>query len=647
MISDALSQTLLKPIIRNERTLLYQETLDSWVDELRKHWCLERGLIGSRNVKLPHEEEPGYWELDEENRLNHCSPEARQIYTQSAGRDGTGPLCIAAFCWHSPLSRHHSDPQLLAFFAAGLRFYAGSIRHDGLMASKGLNGEGWAHGWDVEGLVYGLIFCGKALPQELRQWALERFRLSAHRHANLPQTPAVIGSCGNQRCVWILGLYLYGQLLDQPELISQADRFWDDAKTKVLDDSGQVIEQLGPCMHYSYTGFFYAWLNLVIRGDASEQVRIERCLDWFRYRHTESLYPVAGPSTRIYRETITPVVYDLLPATEQLSSGNPQVMEFVTRLASKARRMYPMLPPTGARREHMGVCGHGASPLMWAILMSQEASTTPPAADLKPLSVTHEYRTLNFLKHSPLPYLLVRREYQTHFNYADFLPFSGIQTWALGNEPPIIHPTPLAPSTTQGDSLDTARQGVSHNWGLYGAGAIGIDAYCSHLTEPGRLSFVLARYAWLWRLAIFTNQSTVILEFGNGGPRRTLWTLNRVEPATPAIGNSVVTFTNRRACLHASPGLRPRLETLTGDDPWAKGVHQLRYDCGGNPAAFAFSDASFTFDSPPPGDTAPWQFSDRGGHYEVVLDRRLFLPNPGNFRVDTFHLANGIIARQH
>lgn len=599
MTTSLLNRVLLKPIVDNGRTRRYQETLDAWVDELKQRGDLERGITGAHELK---------------------------------GREGTAPLCVAAFCWHSPLSRHHGSPSLLAFFSAGLRFHTASIRDDGLMATHGLNGADWAHGWDVEGLIYGLILCQEALPQDLVNEAMARFRLSARRQANLPQTPDAIGSYGNQRCVWILGLHLYGQLLDQPDLLALADRFWEDAKTKVLDDSGQVIEQMGPCMHYSYTGFFYAWLNLVIRGDESEHARVGRCLEWFRCRHTESLYPIAGPSTRQYYETLAPVVIDLLPAAEQVAPVNPRPLDFTTRAAEKAP----------APR----VCGHGASPLMWAILMARDEAPAQPAAIPGPESVTLECKGTALLKRSPVSYLLIRRKYQTHFNYTDFLPFSGVQTWAMGGEPPIIHPTPLAPSTTRGDGLDTARQGVSHNWGLYGAGAVGIDAYSVESAGPGRLRHLVTRYDWLWRIVVFTEMSTVILEFGNNGLRRTLWTLNRIEPAQPAIGGNLVTFEGRRACLHVSPDIRPRLTAPADTDPWATGVQQLEYDCGGGPAAFAFSDASFTFDSPPPTDAAPWHFSDGGGHYEVVLDKRFFLPNPGNLRVDPFQLATGTTARR-
>jgi hypothetical protein len=150
----------------------------------------------------------------------------------------------------------------------------------------------------------------------------------------------------------------------------------------------------------------------------------------------------------------------------------------------------------------------------------------------------------------------VRRAYQTHFNITDFMPFSGVQTWAWGGEPPIIHPTPLYPSTTQAYGLDTARQGVSHNWGLYGAGAMAADGVRVLPRNEREIALLLARYDWLWRLAFFTGCSTVVLEFGRGGPRRALWTLNRVEPAEPQIAPGVVSFAGRRGRLYSSPPRR-------------------------------------------------------------------------------------------
>lgn len=633
-----LAGVLRKPIVRNQRAQRYQDALDRKIDAMKAGWDIERGLIGTRGMTLPHESIRGYWCLPDEERKKHTSSEIESIYNDYGGRAGTSRLCEAAFCWYSPLSRHHGNPELLRFFASGLRFFVDSIRDDGFLAMLGYNGLGWAHGWDIEGLIYGLIFCGDALDPALVAHAKERFRLSAQRHASHADRPEVIGSYGNQRCVYALGLYLYGQFLDDPKLVQLGDRYWWDAMPRVLDESGQVIEQYGPCMHYSYTSFFYAWLNLTVRGDAGCQQRLLNNLEWFRYRHTESLYPIAGPSARMYYETMTAAACDLWPAAEQVAHVDSSLREFVDRVAVKASKDEATALPQASY--------HGASVLMWAVLMTQDVAENggvPIRSD-----VTRYYERTHLLKRSPMKYLLVRRQYQTHFNFTDYLPFSGIQTWALGDEPPIIHPTPMFPSTTQAYGIDTARQGVSHNWGLYGAGALGIDGYFREAKGADEISFLIARYDWLWRLVFFTGLSTVILEFGKGGPRRTLWTLNRVEPAEPQIGEGIVRFANRKACLYTTVATSPQLLPSTVNHDQARGIKQLAFECGEGVASFALSDDSFRYQPIQPLVDRGFRFSDATGDYEVELHEGFLREeNPGNYSIDVWQLTfGGTIARR-
>jgi hypothetical protein len=155
-----------------------------------------------------------------------------------------------------------------------------------------------------------------------------------------------------------------------------------------------------------------------------------------------------------------------------------------------------------------------------------------------------------------------------------------------------------------------------------------------------------ARYHWLWRLVVFGELSTVMLEFGNGGARRTAWTLNRVEPAEPRIEGGRVRFEGRRACLHAS--LPPPRLVLPADesDPWATGVRQLVYDAGPGPAAFALSDDSFHFEGDWTAPSGPLRFADATGRYELIPDPRFQAENPGHIRIDVFQLAYGSVARR-
>lgn len=556
LVDTPLARVLLRQFPDCRATRRYQQILDDLLDVERKDWGVEK-----------------------------------------TGREATAPMCRAAFCWYSPLSRHRGDPALLKFFQDGFRGYVREWDR-----RPGLNGNVWAHGWDIEGLIYGLHFCREALDADVLELAAAQLPAAGQRLANLPRSPDSIGSYGNQRVVWTLGLYLYGQVLNDPALVALSDQFFTEAVDKILDPSGQVIEQQGPCMHYSYTALFYAWLNLAIRSDHSRDHTLREALAWFRNRHTNSLYPIAGPSTRMYKETINSAAVDLLP-----------VAEFVEH--ELARQW--IWRATG-RSGPFAHSGHGAGPALWAMLSCTGDHEPTGVAEWDAPRIIY-YSSTHLLKRFPLKYVLVRQRYQTHYNFRDYLPFSGIQTWAWENEPPILHPTPLTPSTTQGYALDTARQGTSHNWGGYGAGAVGVDGYVNG-------NIAVARYDWLWRVIAFTPASTVVVEFGRGGNRRTFWTLNRVEPAEPKIESGRVSFAGRVGCLHSTLKELPAFTSAT---------RQLLYECGDGMVAFGLSNEQFRFED-------ALHFEDASGKYELQLDPRFFnADNPGNFSIDTWQLAQG------
>jgi hypothetical protein len=302
--------------------------------------------------------------------------------------------------------------------------------------------------------------------------------------------------------------------------------------------------------------------------------------------------------------------------------------------------------PTTAEELIMRDSMHGGSALMWSLLVANPDAPLPRTR-IQPTPFTAFYEHTHVCKRSPIKYLLRRNaNYQTHANATDYLPFSGIQTWAMTDEPPIIHPTPLAPSTTQAYSLDTARQGASHNWGLFGAGSIGIDAYECTVPAAPDTHLVLIRHDWLWRLLVFTDCATVQLEFGNGGERHTFWTLNRIEPANPTIAPGMIRFSERRACLHTTvPGI-PELRENGGEDEWEKGIRQLVYACGTAPAAFAFADDSFRFDGAPLDDGRTLLFHDARRRFKVTLPEAFLAPNPGQIRNDVYGLLRGIEVHQ-
>lgn len=648
---NQLHQVLLRPIHDSPRARCYAEAIDYYVEKLKRQWDLEHGLprMPSADDSAACETVEIYRQPDAPQR-HYAENPVHALRAASLGRTGTAPLAIAAFAWHCPLSTYHGDPELLRYFQNGLQYFTGCIHDDGTFGACGENKHTWAHGWDVEGLIYGLIFCGDALDFQVRERALQRLRLCAARFTASDSS----ASHGNQMAVYCLGLWLYGQLLEMPKAIEKSDELWQDLLPKVLDDSGQVIEQHGPCMHYSFTCFFYCWLNQFMRGDRTsghDKVleRLSRALYWFRYRHTESLYPHAGPSSRMHYENPHQMTVDLLGGCEQMSAHEPMFGHWAQRLWDDTADELKQ------GKQNHNIAGHGASPVMWAILAhpgQREPSRKEKEAWHAPFQKNYESITL--LRRAPLKYCLVKRRYQTHFNFRDFLPFSGLQTWAWENEPPIIHPTILSPSTTQAWALDTARQGVSHNWAQFGAGAMAVDGRFQETTNDKHLIHLIARYDRLWRLVFFTDVSTLIIEWGDHGPRKTLWTLNRIEPADVAADEGIVSFAGRRACLHSTvvlPILRTENESMPPHVPEydCTPTRVLEYDCGAGFVAFAFSDGSFSF-----GDGfasefltgRTFQFADSAGTYRILLSEKFFTEGEENLLRDPFHLAHETVAEK-
>jgi hypothetical protein len=656
---NALESVLRRRIHDTPRARAYQEGLDLTIDSLKLNWDLKRGLSHARDIpmgQLPHESVAGFWELTAQQQAMHTKPEHADVYLQNRGREGTSILCQCAFCWYSPLSRHHQDPELLTFFENGLKFHLDAIRSDGLLGTYGYNGLHWAHGWDIEGLIYGMIFSEGSIDGQLVALARQRMRASATRMLNLPKQPSIIGSFGNQRCVYTLGLYLYGLFLGDQQLIDESDRLWLQALPTVLDESGQVIEQGGPCMHYSHTAFIYAWMNLVIRGDETQHERVLACLNWFRDRLTQSHYPIAGPTTRMYYESIAVAFEDLCPAIEQVAHLDPSLLDFMHRgLWSVKHPGEPIPAEAGADSRTFHITHpHAASVAIWSILMAQpHTKLASPGEPRRHECITRFHDTTHLLKRAPLRYMLVRRRYQTHFNFTDYMPFGGMQTWAWEDQPPLIHPTPLYPSTTRAIGIDTARQGTSHNWGGYGAGAIGIDGYPHYPNENSNnnaLLLLASRYDWLFRVVIFTDSSTLTFETGHQGPRETYWTLNRIQGAQAVIdppNPGIIRFEGQTGTLHHTPQVIPQIITRTESHPWAVNVKQVKLDTPCGPTLFGISNGSLKPFAHDWLSQNTFTFTDDTGSYQITLHPGLLeRNNPGGFCIDTYEFAKQTFARR-
>lgn len=630
-----LQQLLCRTVEENRRTRRYQDFIDDYIDRVAPERDAGRGLFDAQDVELPHETIGGYWKLPLDERIRLAGPEATAVYRRNRGRGCIPLLGVHAFCWRSPLSRHHGDPELLRFFSNGIDFFTAALREDGsglgalnaagklcridaqrkLPSETRAQGDDWSHTWCLEGLAYGLALCWDSLDAELRDSAVQRLRRSASSFA----ASGPSGEYGNQAFVQVLGLYLYTDLLAAPEYARVADAYWEDVFPKVMDRTGQVIEQGGPCLHYSFTTMIYAWLASLFREpDDATRERFRLALDWFRHRMTESLVPMAGPSSRQYRHDLPWVTVDLLPLCEWLGESDPMLLRFADRLIARH------IGRKRADTDVAGAHGHGTSPMMWAMLMSGgDRDPTPEQEAAWDAPFANEYRRTNVSGRpggsgfGALRYALVRNAYQTHFNFTDRLPFSGIQTWAYGDEPPIVHPTPWCPSTTQARGLDTARMGVSYEAVVeHGDGCNGPAHTLRRGDNDEGLLVLFARYAWLWRIVAFTTRSTVIVDIGVHTERQTRWTLNGLEPATAHIEDGTVSFDGRRGRIVMSPGTAVTVQQVACpyDDATAD---CLCYDTDAVLTASALSDVSFRFEALGETTTTPVRFADADGQYEL------------------------------
>jgi len=583
------------------RSRRYQEHIDATVDGLIEQFEGGRGFRAPADLRLPHEVVEGYWDLPPEERESVTPPEAQRHYGWVAGRNTGYSLGLMALAWHSPLSRHHHCPRLLTIVQDCIRGFAQSVSSDGDWGLYGLNGalsssQSWGHGWDIEGFIYALVFTADGLDPEVRALADKSFRRSAETYLTCEGR----GTEGNQGSVYSLGLLLYGLYYDDQRFLDEWRECWSRIAPLVLDKSGQVVEQYGPCCHYSYTAVSYAWLNCFISGDDQWDDRLERCLNWFRHRNTESLYAFPGPSSRQWKERIG-TASDILMMCEHLSPRNPLYCDFADRIIGQAG---------------MGGAGHGCGMSMWAMLAmpDQLPPVTQDHRDQWDAPFEAYYENIDLLRRSPLRYFLKKERYQTSVNISDYLPFGGIQAWALEDEPPIVYPTIDVPSCTQCLGLDTARHSSSHNWSLIGCGLMSSDRRWRAAEQGYDPSTLLTRQANLLTTYVFTEVSTVILYCGGNGPRRTCWTLNRCEPAETTVEPGKISFAGREARLYSTIG-EPKELTVPGT-PEGDHVRVLEYTNDGSPSAFAFSDDSFRLDGLE-GDEL--QFSDETGTYRVPV----------------------------
>ncbi|MDA0839930.1 MAG: hypothetical protein O3B01_20295 [Planctomycetota bacterium] len=508
-----------KPVPNSADNLRYQQILDDAVAETLADYDCELGLLplaeaADKNFKNAHEE----WSSDERHRV--CAqPGFHAYYNQ--GRGSAAMLGRFAFCLTQQSSRFFQSTELLDVLRAGLRSYQEKQLPSGEFAFCPVR-YSTIYGthemaWRLEPLLCAFLWAGELLGADEHATIEAMLRAAAEFLLGNVCTDA-----NNRGAVWSAITSLCGHWLGDERYLQAAAYNWEPCRREMMTPSGQVAEQGGPDGNYSYTGFSYVYLYRIYSGDASLDECMVKALRWFLLTHTRSGFPFEGTSTR-KRIVLNRTRMDIVPALLMYADREPWFKVMADQILDKEQ----------ARGSAAG--GHMISPLIWMMLGASEV----PEGDVEE-PAWHREGSLD-CRMDVTRYILYRRSYQTSLNLRSLQPMKGIQTWALGDEPPIIHPGKAVCSRTMAWGIDTAAMNVSSrpmaaNFYDFAGGR-----------DP--ISWTYLRQESLWTGFIFTNDATLVIYDGEATPRISQWAVNLAAVSEPRINEGVVAFNNLRGRL--------------------------------------------------------------------------------------------------
>ncbi|MBI2193149.1 MAG: hypothetical protein HYU36_14310 [Planctomycetes bacterium] len=556
-----LAELFLRPVPETPENRRYQGLLDEAVEAQLKDFDFDRGLLFPSGQDRPAQfpDHRAEWPLEERHRLAN---DPGYYWYYGHGRGSAALLGQMAFCYRQPLSRHFRSERFLEGLRQGFRAYRGHqlpsgefafcpVRYSTLWGTHEM-------AWRLEPLLYAYWWMGRDLPEGDRVAAEGMLQKGAEF-----LLPTLCDDPNNRGCVWSALIQLCGLWLGEERFLEAARRVWNVCKPNVLNPSGQVTEQGGPDANYSYTAFSYVFLYWLYSADASLDDAILRALQWFTLTHTRSGYPFEGTSSR-KRIVLDRPRADLLPALILCSRREPYFRVIAERILEEYR----------SSGRHVG--GHMVSPLIWMMLLGPGSVTTPEAV-AEP--AWHRESILD-CRTDLTRYSLIRKPgYQTSVTLRSLQPMKGLQTWACGDEPPIVHPGLGVCSGTRAWGIDTASMNVSTR-------PMAANFY-DQARGADPAPWLSYRQEHLWTHYLFTALTTLVVLDGKTGRRATTWALNRAAVPVPLVRPGVVEFPGRRGRLHYL-GDPPRC----GESVEA-GVWRLDFDSSEELTVFAFSDDSF------------------------------------------------------
>lgn len=463
--------------------------------------------------------------------------------------------------------------------------------------------EAHEHAWRLEPLLLAYIWVGDRLPEDERA----DIEAALHRAGGwLYNNPLL--QTNNRGVVWVSLLTLCAHYFEEPEWLALADQHAENLIAGVVVDDGEVGEHTrqygvgGPCSNYSYTGWSYVYTWRVVSGRDDLDGRLRDAVRWFIRYNTLTGWPLAtGASVRVFK--IHTNIHNVIPALEMFAREDP----FMALVAD--------LWLDRLENEGRGFGGHIVAPIIWALL--EEEAEAPPAGAGPPEWYADQ---ITLYERPSVHYALVSRSYQTGVTFRGRTggyegELRGMQTFAFGNEPPILLHTNNTASRVLADGIDSALTDVAQ-------GRDGWEVFYQVGNSDDKLSTIISRRGHIWTIYAYTPVAAVVVTGGAQGDIQSRWVMNTSTlDGAPELdaGKGMVGFPNREARIYyIADGAS--LET-------SRGAHTLNLRAGAPVSVTAFSGKEFSFaDDAVNGDRI--SFSDSSGEYTLSLEN--VLNNAGN-----------------
>lgn len=542
------------------------------------------------------------------------------------------PASVLAFCHFSPLSRYHGNEEALELSLSAFKASVESSFRSLREMPEDVR-FGWGGGQGI-GLIAPCIRFESLIDDDIKEKAIRTVEMGAERYVGgtLPQ-----GNVGNQVSARSLGELNAAVFLKRQDYLDIARKTWEWHFPKAITGDAQVIEQYAPCHHYSYNSYRMLWpYRMLANSDALDEVFLS-AIEWFRRVHLPNGYNFPGVTARDHRETAGSE-FLLMPILEFFAPRQPLYQPWADQLREVS---------TGR------VYGWVAETMIQAMMNTRE--NIQPAADHAEdwKAPFVRYFDSVYFHRSPVKYAIVHQNYSTMDLIEGWVPVKGIQSWAWGDEPPVIHPSVTVRSSTVALGIDTAAHSVSHippkgtllfapdaSFSGFDRNTVPWDCSDAERTRLPR-QYLENCFDWRWwglpedddksedavpcitkrnekliTTEVFTPFSTVIIHTGETGPRTTEWALNRNDPTEPVIGEGVVHFKDRTPKLYSYNSNPPEISVRDPGDE--KGdITVLRFESREGSTAFAFSNDSFEFLSTDIDEEGVLEFRDESGTYRV------------------------------